>query len=220
MASDREGNHAERKITITVEEPAGAKKPGEAAPTVSQFTFDPNSIQRGQSSALRWDVSGSVNSVTINQGVGTVQHTGNRRVTPNDSATYILTATGPGGTATASTTIGVSAPPVLQSPPLPPCKASTFILDQYGDSRTGQLTWTGTLPARGPLEIQNRRASSGNLRGDILPKGVPVRVSIVPDTIRVTTAPSAVNCWDPKLVLLNSGQTASEIRIRWEVFQP
>ncbi len=218
MASDREGNHAERKITITVEEPAGAKKPGEAAPTVSQFTFEPNSIQRGQSSALRWDVSGSVNSVTINQGVGTVQHTGNRRVTPNDSATYILTATGPGGTATASTKISVSAPPLPQ--PLPPCKASTFILDQYGDSRTGQLTWTGTLPARGPLEIQNRRSSSGNLRGDILPKGVPVRISIVPDTIRVTTAPSAVNCWDPKLVLLNSGQTASEIRIRWEVFQP
>jgi hypothetical protein len=104
------------------------------------------------------------------------------------------------------------------APPL--CKATTFALDQYGDSRTGQLTWTGTLPARGPLEIQNRRSSSGNLRGDILPKGVPVRISIVPDTIRVTTAPSAVNCWDPKLVLLNSGQTASEIRIRWEVFQP
>ena len=102
----------------------------------------------------------------------------------------------------------------------PPCKASTFILDQYGDSRAGQLTWTGTLPARGPLEIQNLRASSGNLRGDILPKGVPVRFSVVPDTVRVTTAPSPANCWDPKLVLLNSGPAASEISIRWEVFQP
>jgi hypothetical protein len=115
-------------------------------------------------------------------------------------------------------TPNVPAPDTAPAPP--PCKASTFILDQYGDSRAGQLIWTGTLPARGPLEIQNRRASSGNLRGDILPKGVPVRISIVPDTVRVTTAPSAVNCWDPQLVLLNSGQAASEIRIRWEVFQP
>ena len=232
MASDNAGNQAKRKITFTVEEPVAEKLPPKApapdttppppsprpaAPTVSQFTAEPNSIQRGQSSALRWAVSGSVTGVAINQGVGAVQTTGSSRVNPGDSTTYTLTVTGPGGSATASVTVNVSAPP---PPPPPPCKANTFILDQYGDSRAGQLTWTGTLPARGPLEIQNRRASSGNLRGDILPKGVPVRISVVPDTIRVTTAPSAVNCWDPQLVLLNSGQATSEIRIRWEVFQP
>jgi serine/threonine-protein kinase len=257
MASDSAGNQARRTITITVEEPAGAKKPGEAAnstdsksqqerapskgvgitagkpnpnapvpgttplrpaaPTVSQFAAEPGSIQRGQSSMLRWEVSGSVTGVTINQGVGAVQNIESRRVQPNDSVTYTLTATGPGGTTTASATVSVSAPP---PPAPPPCKASTFVLDQYGDLRAGQLTWTGTLPARGRLEIQNRRASSGNIRGDSLPKGVPVRISVVPDTVRATTVPSAANCWDPQLVLLNSGQAASEVRIRWEVFQP
>jgi len=195
----------------------GPPPPPPPAPTVNQCVAEPSSIQRGQSSTLRWAVSGSVTSVAINQGVGTVPNIQNQRVQPNDSTTYTLTAIGPGGTTTASATVSVRAPP---PPPPPPCRTSPFILDQYGDLRAGQLTWTGTLPARGQLEIQNRSASSGNLRGDGPPKGVPVRISVVPAAVRVTTAPSAANCWDPQLVLVNSGQAASEIRIRWEVFQP
>src|SRR5438445_8374398 len=84
--------------------------PPPAAPTVAQFTAEPTSIQRGQSSTLRWEVSGDVTSVSINQGVGTVQRTGNQRVSPNDSTTYTLTATGAGGTTTGSVTVNVSAP--------------------------------------------------------------------------------------------------------------
>ena len=70
---------------------AGASKPAPpppAAPTVAQFTAEPTSIQRGQSSTLRWEVTGNVTSVSINQGVGTVQSTGNSRVIPSDSTTY------------------------------------------------------------------------------------------------------------------------------------
>ena len=59
---------------------------------------EPGTIQRGQSSTLRWQVTGAVASVSINQGIGTVQSTGSQRVMPNDSTTYTLTATGPGGT--------------------------------------------------------------------------------------------------------------------------
>src|SRR5215475_8214978 len=73
---------------------APAPAPAPSAPTVAQFTAEPTSIQRGQSSTLRWEVSGNVTSVSINQGVGTVQGTGNRRVSPSDSTTYTLTATG------------------------------------------------------------------------------------------------------------------------------
>jgi peptidoglycan-associated lipoprotein len=94
--------------------------PPPARPTVAQFTAEPTGIQRGQSSTLRWEVTGSVTSVSIDQGIGTVQSTGNRRVNPSDSTTYTLTATGPGGTATASATVNVSAPP----PPPPPAPAA------------------------------------------------------------------------------------------------
>src|SRR5260370_20139921 len=90
--------------------------PAPAAPTVAQFTAEPTSIQRGQSSTLRWEVTGAVTSVPITQGIGTVPTTGSSRVSPSDSTTYTLTATGPGGSVPSSATVNVSAPP----PPTPP----------------------------------------------------------------------------------------------------
>jgi TIR domain len=81
--------------------------PPPAAPTVAQFTA--TSIRRGQTSTLSWEVNGSATSVSINQGVGAVQSTGSKGVSPSDSTIYTLTATGPGGSATASATVIVSA---------------------------------------------------------------------------------------------------------------
>jgi peptidoglycan-associated lipoprotein len=104
-----------------------APAPTPAAPVVAQFTAEPTSIQRGQSSTLRWEVTGQVTSVSINQGVGTVQRTGSSRVSPSDSATYTLTATGPGGSATGTATVNVSAPP---PPPPPPPPAPARTIDQ------------------------------------------------------------------------------------------
>src|ERR1044072_999802 len=94
--------------------PAPAAKvdpPKPAAPTVAQFSVEPTSIQRGQSATLRWEVSGNVTSVSIDNAIGTVQNSGNRRVFPTDSTTYTLTATTPGGSTTGSATVTVTAAP-------------------------------------------------------------------------------------------------------------
>lgn len=99
-----------------VKEPLPPRAPTAAAPAVAQFSAEPTSIQIGQSSTLRWQVTGDASSVTIDQTIGTVQNTGNRRVFPSRSTTYTLTATGPGGTTTASATVSVSEVP----PPPPP----------------------------------------------------------------------------------------------------
>jgi peptidoglycan-associated lipoprotein len=108
--------------------PVEAPKPEPPrAPTVAQFTAEPTSIQRGQSSTLRWEVTGNVTSVSIDQTIGTVQNTGNRRVFPSDSTTYTLTATGPGGSTTSSATVSVTSPP---PPPPPPAAAPTVTLEQ------------------------------------------------------------------------------------------
>ena len=101
--------------------------PPPPAPSVAQFSAEPTSIQRGQTSTLRWEVGGSVTSVSINQGVGTVQSTGSSRVNPSDSTTYTLTATGPGGSITGSATVNVSAPP--PPPPIEETKP-TVTIDQ------------------------------------------------------------------------------------------
>lgn len=107
------------------------------APVIAQFTAEPTSIQRGQSSTLRWEVSGDVTGVSIDQTIGAVQNTGNRRVFPSDSTTYTLTATGAGGSVTASATITVSSPP----PPPPPT----------GNTGTGG----GTAEVRLQSEVQD-----------------------------------------------------------------
>jgi peptidoglycan-associated lipoprotein len=98
--------------------------PAPAAPQITEFTAEPDSIQRGQSSTLRWTVTGSTTNISINQGVGSVQANGNTRVMPNNSTTYTLTAMGPGGNATRNATVTVTAPPPPPAPPAPPPQRS------------------------------------------------------------------------------------------------
>ena len=97
--------------------------PAPSAPVVAQFTAEPSSIQRGQSATLRWEISGDVTNVSINQGLGTVRNTGSQQVSPRDSTTYTLTATGPGGSVTSSATVSVSTPPPPPPPPPQPAQA-------------------------------------------------------------------------------------------------
>jgi peptidoglycan-associated lipoprotein len=52
----------------------------------------------------------------LSAGIGTVAPQGSQSVSPTDSVTYSITATGPGGTADASAHVTVTAPP----PPAPP----------------------------------------------------------------------------------------------------
>jgi len=97
--------------------------PPAEAPSI-EFTAEPSSIERGQSSTLRWVVNGA-DTISIDNGIGTVQPGGQRRVFPSDSTTYTLTATGAGGTKTATASVNVTAPP----PPPPPAAKNTGTLE-------------------------------------------------------------------------------------------
>ena len=81
------------------------------APSIQQFVAQPNSVQRGQASALHWQVTGETTSISIDQGIGAVQRTGSQQVQPDSSTAYRLTATGPGGTTTAIANVSINAPP-------------------------------------------------------------------------------------------------------------
>ena len=102
-----------------VQPPPPPPAPAPKAPVVAQFAAEPSSIQRGESSTLRWEVTGDTTNISINQGIGTVRNTGNQRVMPNDSTTYTLTATGPGGTITGSATVTVTVAELVTVPPGP-----------------------------------------------------------------------------------------------------
>lgn len=101
--------------------PAPAPPPPPKAPVISVFEGEPRTIERGQSSTLRWATEGA-DSVTINPGIGRVDANGSRQVFPGSTTTYELVATGPGGTARRSVTINVNVP----VPPPPPAPKATF----------------------------------------------------------------------------------------------
>jgi peptidoglycan-associated lipoprotein len=80
-----------------------------ARPTVN-LQASSTIIQRGESVTLTWS-STNATALSLSPGIGAVTAEGTQRVTPQDSITYALTATGPGGSADANVHITVSAPP-------------------------------------------------------------------------------------------------------------
>jgi peptidoglycan-associated lipoprotein len=95
--------------------PAASAPTTTAPPARPTVTLQASStfIQRGESTTLTWS-STNATTLTLNPGVGTVAPEGSSKVSPTDSTTYSITATGPGGTADQSirVTVSASAPPV------------------------------------------------------------------------------------------------------------
>jgi len=101
------------KTTTTAMVTVNIPAPPPPAPTAS-LSAKPNAIQGGQSSTLTWQTT-NASSVTID-GLGAVGTSGSQSVTPTETTIYKLTATGDGGSTTASTQVTVETPP----PPPPP----------------------------------------------------------------------------------------------------
>lgn len=92
--------------------------PAPAAPTAS-LSANPNTIDKGQSTTLTWQTTNATD-VSID-GIGPVETSGSKSVTPADSTTYRLSAKGTGGTQDATARVTVNAPP----PPPPPAPSLT-----------------------------------------------------------------------------------------------
>ena len=89
--------------------------PAPTAPTAS-LSANPNTIDKGQSTTLTWQTTNATD-VSID-GIGPVDTSGSRQVTPADSTTYHLIAKGAGGTQEATARVTVNAP--SEAPPPPP----------------------------------------------------------------------------------------------------
>ena len=95
--------------TATPTGPTAPTDTGSLKPTVLTFTVEPSVVERGQSANLRWSVNNAT-SISIDNGVGDVQSSGTRRITPAETTTYRLTASGPNGVANGTTTVTVTNP--------------------------------------------------------------------------------------------------------------
>ncbi len=112
------GTGCAKKVAAPPPPPAPAPPPPPPppppAPTIT-LSASPSTIQKGQSATLTWNARNST-EVSISGGIGSVEASGNRSISPTESTTYTARATGPGGSSTADSRVTVTEPP----PPPPP----------------------------------------------------------------------------------------------------
>jgi hypothetical protein len=118
------GGSTVKEVTLTVTPPR---------PQIT-FTASPRLIAEGDSATLAWTVTNATD-VSIDHGVGNRPSSGSVVVTPQITTTYRLTATGPGGSASAQVTVKTLAAPVIVFTATP----GTIVAGQ-----TGTLAWTTT----------------------------------------------------------------------------
>jgi len=84
-------------------------------PPTAGISADPETITAGQSATLTW-TSTYADTCVIDHGIGSVDLNGSIIVSPTETTTYTITATGPGGTATDSVTVAHQITLTITSP--------------------------------------------------------------------------------------------------------
>jgi peptidoglycan-associated lipoprotein len=102
------------KKQVAAPPPTTAPAPAPAQPTVT-IDASPTEVNPGGTVTLTWS-STNATDLTIGPDVGRVAPEGSTPVTPTVSTTYQVTASGPGGTATGSVRVTVSAPAPPEAP--------------------------------------------------------------------------------------------------------
>lgn len=108
------------KAKVAAAPPPAAPAPSSPPSPIISLTAEPATVEKGQSVTLTW-ASQNATEVSIQPQVGKVQASGSTTVTPVESTTYVATATGPGGTQSASARVTVTAAPAeTTAPPAQP----------------------------------------------------------------------------------------------------
>lgn len=87
---------------------ADAAEPAVAPAPSLEIRVEPSVIRKGGSALLSWETGGA-REVRIDQGIGVVDPSGRIKLFPEETTSYRLSATGPGGTVERLVTIEVSA---------------------------------------------------------------------------------------------------------------
>lgn len=104
--------------TNTAPPPTPQPQPQPAARPTVTLQANPTTIEKGQSSTLTWS-STNATSLTLAPAVGSIAPEGSTQVSPTESTTYTITATGPGGDTQqiVRVTVSAAAPPTTEPAP-------------------------------------------------------------------------------------------------------
>jgi hypothetical protein len=140
--------------------PPAPTPPGPIGTLAATLTAEPTAVEKGHSATLSWS-SQNATDLDLEPGVGKVQAEGSTSVTPQDSTTYTLTATGPGGTQSPSAHISVTIPPTPLPPPPGPVPSNK-------KSTPKKKTPEPKLPE--PVRVDPTRIRSAITQGDFFLK--------------------------------------------------
>jgi uncharacterized cupredoxin-like copper-binding protein len=182
---------------------------------IQQFTANPSTIQAGQSATLTWVVQNAT-SVTIAPGVGSVNSTsGSTSVTPTQTTTYTLTATGAAGTVNQSVTVQVGAVGTAQiirfeaSPTnIAPGGQSTLSWTTSG-ATTVSISGVGNVTPNGSTTVSPAQTTTYTLTATgsdghtvtapvivtVAPASVPQVASFVANPATISQGQSTKLCW-------------------------
>jgi hypothetical protein len=113
------------------------------APVKATMTNTTANINCGQSTNLEWQTTDAVD-VNIDNGVGGVEGSGSKAVSPHATTTYTLTATGPGGKATGTEAVNVNTAVTATLAANPTELHYLKMGDKVITDDSGTLTWTTT----------------------------------------------------------------------------
>jgi hypothetical protein len=184
---------------------------------IVQFSAIPATVQSGQASTLSWVIDNAT-SATITPGIGNVDpRTGSVSVTPTQTTTYTLSATGASGTINSTVTVTVGAAPA-GNPQIVRYEANPLTI-QTGGSST--LSWTttgastvsisgvGNVPVNGSTTVTptatttyTLTATSADGRNVTSPITIVVTAAQVPQIVTFVANPATIDagqstklCW-------------------------
>lgn len=216
------GGSVSRSVTVQVQSLPDA-------PRISSFTGSPDNIQSGQNATLSWSVSGEVNSVSIAPGIGQVLAEGSQHVSPPVTTTYLLTATGPGGTSTLGCSVRVS---LIRTPVIGYFRASLsavapgqpVALSWQVDGDVNSATLIQEVGDLSPTQQQLPLKFPGSLTlKPVTTTGYTLKVSGPGGTksqklvVRVSAEPFAIKRFDATADTIMRGQ---RVTLNWEVTGP
>jgi hypothetical protein len=114
-------------------------------PPLIRFTVDKTHLKQGQSTTMRWNVTGATGIILdINGDKSAVSASGTLLVQPTSTAYYGMGASGPGGTS-----------------------YSDVIAIEVEGPKSGELIWTGIVYKSLSLDIDHDRADFGSVEGSL-----------------------------------------------------
>lgn len=127
--------------------------PSAPPPTITNFEATPSRIRLGTSSRLVWSATGASGVMIEPEGGAGLPANGSIEVSPSSTTVYTMTATGPGGSATAQTNVEVFVAPEVVLTGLP--RAVSQVVGSGGETTSYVLTNVGGAPSMVSLTKSN-----------------------------------------------------------------